>query len=94
MRRGRWSNLRKRFLEENRPEELKRMQEDGTLAEYLSKIEEEYSERFSRMVDVQLKKTQLEVRYGRREIDWQTYVGEFNQIRAHAAEILTNKLCC
>lgn len=92
MKSGRWSRLREQFLEENRPEELKRMKEDGTLAEYLNKIEDEYSERFSQMEDDMLQKTQLEVRYGRHEIDWQTYMGEFNQIRATAAEILIHEL--
>ena len=89
---GRWSKIRTRFLEENRPDELVQMQKDGTLAEYLNKIEDEYSERFSQMEDDMLQKTQLEVRYGRHEIDWQTYVGEYNQIRAAAAEILTHEL--
>ena len=93
MRSGRWYSLRERFLEEYRPEELKRMQKNGTLTEYLNKIEDEYSERFSRMVDDQLKKTQLEIRYGKHEIDWQTYVGEFNQIRENIRELLTNDLC-
>ena len=37
---GRWSDLRKRFLEENRPEELKQMQKNGTLTEYLSPLRE------------------------------------------------------
>ena len=46
------------------------------------------------MEDEQLKETQLEVRYGRHEIDWQTYVGEFNQIRASIHELLANELCC
>ncbi len=89
---GRWRNLRTRFLEENRPEELKRMQEDGTLTEYLNKIEDEYNERYDRMQQEQLEKTQLEQRYSRKEINWQTYVGEYNQIRAVAAEILTHEL--
>lgn len=93
MKTGRWSDLRMRFLEENRPEELKQMQEDGTLTEYLDKIETEYSERFSRMSDDLLKKTQLEVRYGRGEIDWQTYVGEFNQLRNSICELFTEELC-
>ncbi len=90
----RWSNIRKRFLEENRPKELRQMQEDGTLTEYLNQIEDEYNERFARMEDEQLKKTKLEVRYGRHEIDWQIYVGEFNQIRANIHELLANELCC
>ena len=93
MKNGRWSDLRMRFLEENRPEELKQMQEDGTLTEYLDKIETEYSERFSQMSDDLLKKTQLEVRYGRGEIDWQTYVGEFNQLRNSICELFTEELC-
>lgn len=93
MKTGRWRDLRMRFLEENRPEELKQMQEDGTLTEYLDKIETEYSERFSQMSDDLLKKTQLEVRYGRGEIDWQTYVGEFNQLRNSICELFTEELC-
>ena len=91
---GRWSKLRTRFLEENRPDELERMKQDGTLTEYLNQIEDEYNERFARMEEDQLKKTQLEVRYGRHEIDWQTYMGEFNQIRASIHELLANELCC
>ena len=90
---GRWSNLRTRFLEENRPEELKRMQEDGTLTEYLNQIEDKYNERFAQMEEDRLKETQLEVRYGRHEIDWQTYMGEFNQIRESIYELLTEELC-
>lgn len=90
---GRWSNLRTRFLEENHPEELKRMQEDGTLTEYLNQIEDEYNERFAQMEEDRLKETKLEVRYGRHEIDWQTYMGEFNQIRASIYELLTEELC-
>lgn len=93
MKTGRWRDLRMRFLEENRPEELKQMQEGGTLTEYLDKIETEYSERFSQMSDDLLKKTQLEVRYGRGEIDWQTYVGEFNQLRNSICELFTEELC-
>ena len=60
---GRWSNLRTRFLEENRPEELKQMQEAGTLNEYMNKIEDEYNERFAKMEEERLKESQLEVRY-------------------------------
>lgn len=91
---GRWSKIRTRFLEENRPDELAQMQKDGTLTEYLNKIEDEYNERYDRMQQEQLDKTQLEQRYSRKEINWQTYVGEYNQIRAHAADLLTNELCC
>ncbi len=89
---GRWSKIRTRFLEENRPDELERMKEDGTLTEYMNRIEDEYNERYDRMQQEQLKKTQLEQRYSRKEIDWQTYVGEYNQIRDAAAEILTHEL--
>ena len=90
---GRWTNLRTRFLEENRPEELKRMQEDGTLTEYMNRIEDEYNERFDRMQDERLKASKLEVRYGRGEMDWQTYVSEFNQLRNEIYELLTDELC-
>ena len=92
MKSGRWRTLKMNFLEENRPEELKKMQEDGTLAEYLDTIETEYSERFSKMEDDMLKKTQLEVRYGKGEINWQTYIGEFNQLRNNIYELLTEEL--
>lgn len=92
-RKGRWSTLQRRFLEENRPKELEQMEKEGTLAEYLSDIEIEYSERFSRMEDDQLKRTQLEIRYGKGEINWQTYVGEFNQLRNSIYELLTEELC-
>ncbi len=90
---GRWSNVRMRFLEENRPDELKQMRENGTLTEYLNKIEDEYHERFSKMEEEQLKKTQLEIRYGKKEIDWQTYISEFNQLRHNISELLTEELC-
>ena len=92
-RKGRWSTLRRRFLEENRPKELEQMEKEVTLAEFLSDIEIEYSERFSRMEDDQLKRTQLEIRYGTGEINWQTYVGEFNQLRNSIYELLTEDLC-
>ena len=90
---GRWSNLRTRFLEENRPEELKQMQEAGTLNEYMNKIEDEYNERFAKMEEERLKESQLEVRYGKGEIDWQTYTGEFNQLRDGIYEDLAKALC-
>ena len=90
---GRWSNLRTRFLEENRPEELERMQEDGTLTEYMNQIEDEYNERFHRMEEERLKASQLEVRYGRGEMGWQEYVGEYNQLRNEIYELLTKDLC-
>lgn len=90
---GKWSNIRARFLEENRPEELQRMQEDGTLTECMNKIEDEYNGRFHRMEDERLKATQLEARYGRGEMGWQAYVGEFNQLRNEIYELLTAELC-
>ena len=90
---GRWSKLRARFLEENQPADLEKMREDGTLDEYLNRIEDEYNEQFSKMSDERVKETQLEIRYGRKEIDWQTYVGEYNQIRNEIRELLTAKLC-
>ena len=90
---GRWSKLRTRFLEENRPEELKQMQEDGTLTEYMDKIDCEYNERFDQMEEKRLKEIQLEIRYSKHEIDWQTYVGEYNQLRNEIYEILTQELC-
>ena len=90
---GRWENIRTRFLEENRPEELKRMREDGTLTEYMNGIEDEYNERFDRMQSERLKSTQLEVRYGRGEMGWQEYVGEFNQLRNEIYELLTAEVC-
>ena len=89
---GRWSKIRTRFLEENHPDELARMQKDGTLDDYMNRIEDEYNERYDRMQQEQLDKTQLEQRYSRKEINWQSYVGEYNQIRATAAEILTHEL--
>lgn len=90
---GRWSNLRTRFLEENRPEELDQMKKDGTITEYMNRIEDEYNERFDKMQEERLKTAQLEVRYGKGEIDWQTYIGEFNQLRNEIYELLTNDLC-
>ena len=90
---GRWENIRTRFLEENRPEELKRMREDGTLTEYMNGIEDEYNERFDRMQSERLKSTQLEVRYGKGELELQEYLGEFNQIRNEIYELLTAELC-
>ena len=90
---GRWENIRTRFLEENRPEELKRMREDGTLTEYMNGIEDEYNEKFDRMQSERLKSTQLEVRYGKGELELQEYLGEFNQIRNEIYELLTAELC-
>lgn len=90
---GRWENIRTRFLEENRPEELKRMREDSTLTEYMNSIEDEYNEKFDRMQSERLKSTQLEVRYGKGELELQEYLGEFNQIRNEIYELLTAELC-
>lgn len=90
---GRWENIRTRFLEENRPEELKRMREDGTLTEYMNGIEDEYNEKFDRMQSERLKSTQLEMRYGKGELELQEYLGEFNQIRNEIYELLTAELC-
>lgn len=89
---GRWENIRTRFLEENRPEELKRMREDSTLTEYMNSIEDEYNEKFDRMQSERLKSTQLEVRYGKGELELQEYLGEFNQIRNEIYELLTAEL--
>ena len=90
---GRWENIRTRFLEKNRPEELKRMREDSTLTEYMNSIEDEYNEKFDRMQSERLKSTQLEVRYGKGELELQEYLGEFNQIRNEIYELLTAELC-
>lgn len=90
---GRWKNIRTRFLEENRPEELKKMREDSTLTEYMNSIEDEYNEKFDRMQSERLKSTQLEVRYGKGELELQEYLGEFNQIRNEIYELLTAELC-
>ena len=90
---GRWSNLRTRFLEENRPEELEQMRENGTLTDYMNNLEDEYNERFNNMEEEQLKATQLQNRYGRGEIGQMEFVGEFNQIRARIYELLTEEIC-
>ena len=90
---GRWENIRTRFLEENRPEDLKRMREEGTLTEYMNGIEDEYNEKFDRMQTERLKSTQLEIRYGRGELGLQDYLGEFNQLRNEIYELLTAELC-
>ena len=90
---GRWENIRTRFLEENSPDELERMREDSTLTEYMNSIEDEYNEKFDRMQSERLKSTQLEVRYGKGELELQEYLGEFNQIRNEIYELLTAELC-
>ncbi len=89
---GRWSNIRTRFLEENRPEELEQMKKDGTLTDYMNRIEDEYNERFFRMESKELERTQLEQRRSRGEIGILESVGEHNQIRASIAELLTAEL--
>ncbi len=68
------------------------MKRDGTLTDYMNRIDDEYNERFHRMEKAELERTQLEQRRSRHEIGLLESVGEHNQIRASIAELLTAEL--
>ena len=88
---GEWSELRKNYLLEEKPEDYAELVEEKMLIEYLSGIEDSYSDRFEEMVERQMEREGVdEALKVKNPLEW---VGCVNNIRSRVKEILIAELC-
>ena len=88
---GEWSELRKNYLLEEKPEDYDELEREHMLIEYLTGIEAAYAKRFDELVE-----RQMEFEGVNEEIkikDQMKWVGLVNNIRSQVREILTAELC-
>lgn len=87
---GMWADLRKNYLLEEKPEDYAQLVEEKMLIEYLSGIEENYSDRFEEMVERQMEREGVdEALKVKNPLEW---VGRVNNIRSRIKEILIAEL--
>lgn len=88
---GEWSELRKNYLLEEKPEDYDELEREHMLIEYLTGIEAAYGKRFDELVERQMKyegvNEEMKVK------DQLKWVGLVNNIRSQVREILTAELC-
>lgn len=88
---GIWSDLRKNYLLEEKPDDYAELVEEKLLIEYLVGIEDCYSKKFDEMVEQQMEREgvneELKVQ---NSLIW---VGRVNNIRSRVKEILIAELC-
>ena len=88
---GMWSDLRKKFLQEEKPEDLAELASENMLIEYLSGIEDKYSDRFEELVERQMEREGVDEELkAKNPLEW---VGRVNNIRSQVREILTEEIC-
>ena len=88
---GMWADLRKNYLLEEKPEDYAELVEEKMLIEYLSGIEDSYSDRFEEMVERQMEREGVdEALKVKNPLEW---VGRVNNIRSRIKEILIAELC-
>ena len=88
---GQWAELKKNYLQEEKPEEYEELIEEKWLIDYLASIEASYSERFEEMVEAQMAREGVdEALKAKNPLEW---VGRVNNIRSCVKEILTAELC-
>ena len=87
---GMWADLRKNYLLEEKPEDYAQLVEEKMLIEYLSGIEDSYSDRFEEMVARQMEREGVdEALKVKNPLEW---VGRVNNIRSRIKEILIAEL--
>ena len=87
---GMWADLRKNYLLEEKPEDYAQLVEEKMLIEYLSGIEDSYSDRFEEMVERQMEREGVdEALKVKNPMEW---VGRVNNIRSRIKEILIAEL--
>lgn len=88
---GMWANLRKNYLLEEKPEDYAELVEEKMLIEYLSGIEDSYSDKFEEMVERQMEREGVdETLKVKNPLEW---VGRVNNIRSRVKEVLIAELC-
>ena len=88
---GMWADLRKNYLLEEKPEDYAELVEEKMLIEYLSGIEDSYSDRFEEMVERQMEREGVDEAWKvKNPLEW---VGRVNNIRSRVKEILISELC-
>ena len=88
---GMWADLRKNYLLEEKPEDYAELVEEKMLIEYLSGVEDSYSDRFEEMVERQMEREGVdEALKVKNPLEW---VGRVNNIRSRVKEILIAELC-
>lgn len=88
---GMWADLRKNYLLEEKPEDYAQLVEEKMLIEYLSGIEDSYSDRFEEMVEGQMEREGVdEALKVKNQLEW---VGRVNNIRSRIKETLITELC-
>lgn len=88
---GMWADLRKNFLKEEKPEDYIELRDGLMLIEYLSAIEERYSDRFEELVESQMEREGVDEDLKiKKPLEW---VGRVNNIRSQVKEILTEEIC-
>jgi hypothetical protein len=88
---GIWSDLRKNYLLEEKPDDYAELVEEKLLIEYLVGIEDCYSKKFDEMVEQQMEREGVN-----EELKVQNpliWVGRVNNIRSRVKEILIAELC-
>ena len=88
---GEWSELRKNYLLEEKPEDYDELEREQMLIEYLTGIEAAYGKRFDELVERQMEfegvNEEMKIK------DQLKWVGLVNNIRSQVREILTAELC-
>ena len=88
---GEWGWLRYKFLQEERPEELKAMIESGEINQHLEQIEEYYNDKMWDMIEAQMEREHIDNEYKARDpIGW---AGHANRIRGQISEIFREEIC-
>jgi len=88
---GEWAGLRYRFLQEERPEELKAMIESGELYRHLEQIEDHYNDKMWDMIEAQMEREHIDNAYKARDpIGW---AGHANRIRWQISEVFREEIC-
>lgn len=88
---GEWSELRKNYLIEEKPEDYEELEENNLLIEYFVGIEEMYSKKFEELVEAQMERDGInEEMKSKNPLEW---VGWVNNIRSQVREILTDEIC-
>ena len=88
---GMWSDLRIKYLQEEKPEDYKELEEEHMIIEYMQTFEDKYRDKFHEMVEQQMEKEgvteELKIK------DQMEWVGRVNNIRARVREILIEEIC-
>ncbi len=88
---GEWSELRKKYLIEEKPADYEELVESKLLIEYFAGYEEMCRKRFDELVEEQMEHEGInEEMKSRNPLEWVSWV---NNIRSQVREILTAEIC-